>query len=684
MNYSVPPELEVIIKKALRKDRDERYQTIHDVLVDLRDLKREVEMAAGLERSTPPTSRSTEIPAQTISRSPVDASISPTNPVAVTHSTSSAEYVAGEIKRHKSAVVAVVIVVLLGAVIALSLAIFGIYKYGAQRGVPKTANSANMKITRLTVNGKTQNAAISPDGKTVVYVLKDGAQRSLWIRQVATNSNVQIVPPSEMIIGRETFSPDGSYVYYQAEDKENPTGALFQVAAFGGAPRKILTNIGSPIGFSHDGGRITFVRSDQAATGEDLLMIANADGTNERKLAVRKGDRFFGYGGPAWSPDGKIIASSVGDYTGGFHLTIVGVNVQTGEQKDLTAKKFSDTGRVSWLSDGTGFLINAAELGSNQNQIWEISYPAGEARPVTHDLNNYGGTSLTADSKSLVTVQFDSTTNVWIAPASDLAHGKQITSGKQEGSQGLVWTPDDKILYTSLANGNLDLWIMNTDGTNQKQLTTDPEQDDRPSVSPDGRYLVFGSLRGGLPSIWRMNVDGSSLKQLTDKEDYPYAITPDGRWIVFGSWRTGRYTLWKIGIEGGESSQISDKFIPSAGISPDGKFLACFYVDKKPNMPRKLIVLPFEGGEPTKTFEVPPTAGGTPKWTQDGKAITYYDSRNGMANLWSQPLDGGPAKPLTDFTTEELFARSVSPDGRSIALTRGTTTSDVILISGFR
>jgi TolB protein len=424
--------------------------------------------------------------------------------------------------------------------------------------------------------------------------------------------------------------------------------------------------------------------NDNAATGEDLLMIASADGTNERNLAARKGDRFFGYGGPAWSPDGKTIACSVGDYTGGFHLTIVGVNVQTGEQKDLTAKKFSDSGRVSWLADGSGFLVNAAEIGSNQNQIWEISYPAGDARPVTHDLNNYGGTSLTADSKSLVTVQFDSTADIWIAPATDMAHGKQITSGKHEGAQGLVWTPDNRILFTSLASGNLDLWIMNTDGTNQQQLTTDLEQDDHPVVSPDGRYIVFGSLRGGLPSVWRMNIDGSSLKQLTDKEDYPLAVTPDGRLILFTSWRTGRQTLWKIGIDGGEASQITDKFIVFAGISPDGKFLACFYLDEKPNSPRKLIVLPFEGGEPTKTFEVSATAEGVPKWSQDGKAITYYDSRNGMANLWIQPLDGGPAKPLTDFTTEELSARSVSPDGKSVALSRGTTTSDVILISGFR
>ena len=684
LNYDVPPELEVIIKKTLRKDREERYQTIHDVLVDLKDLKREVELAAGLERSTPPTSRSTEIPAQTITRTLVDTNSSPANPVPVTHATSSAEYVAGEIKRHKSAAISIAGVVIIGGLIGLSLLGFGIYKYFTGKSKPQTSNPANMKISRLTVNGKTQNAAISPDGKTVVYVLKDGAKRSLWIRQVATNSNVQIVPPSETIIGRQTFSPDGNYVYYQAEDSENPKGALFQVAAFGGTPRRILSNIGSSIGFSPDGGSIAFVRNDNAATGEDVLMLASADGTNERKLAARKGDKFFGYGGPAWSPDGKIIASSAGDYAGGFHLTIVSVNVKTGEQKDLTTKKFSDTGRVSWLSDGTGFLVNAAELGTTFSQIWEISYPSGEPRAVTRDLSDYGGTSLTSDSKSLITVQFDDTANIWIAPINDMEHGKQITSGKREGEFGVVWTPNNQIVFTSLASGNLDVWIMNADGANQRQLTTDPEQDSHPLVSPDGRHIVFGSLRGKLPSVWRMNIDGSNLKQLTDKEDYPIGITPDGKWILFNSWRTGRLTLWKMGIEGGEPSQISDKFIPFAGISPDGKLLACFYVDEKPNTPRQLIIMPFEGGEPIKTFEVTPTANGTPKWSQDGKAITFYDSRNGMNNLWSQPLDGGPAKPLTDFTTEFLAAHSVSPDGKSIAVTRGTTTSDVILISGFR
>ena len=692
LNYSVPAELEVIIKKALRKDRDERYQTIHDALIDLKDIKRELDMAAGLERSTPPSSRSTEIPSQTSSHSAVDVTRSPaapTNPVAITHATSSAEYVAGEIKRHKSAAIAIaVVVVLLGALAGLSLIGFGIYKYVVQRGVPQTARrliSSNMKITRLTTNGKTENAAISPDGKTVVYVLRDAGQRSLWIRQVATNSNVQIVAPAEISIGRQTFSLDGNYVYYQAEDKENPTGALYQVPSLGGTPRKISANIGSSITFSPDGNRIAFVRNDNAASGEDQLIVANVDGSNERKLSARKGDKFFTYGGPGWSPDGKVIACPAGTYAGGFHLTIIVVDAETGEQKELTPKKFSDTGRISWLSNGSGLLVNAAELGANQDQIWLISYPGGDAHTITHDLSDYGGTSLTADSRSLVTVQFDITCNVWIAPANDMSHGKQVTSGKLEGTRGVVWTPDNnRIVYTSLASGNLDLWIMNADGTNQKQLTTDPQRDDFPRVSPDGRYIVFDSLRGGLPSIWRMDIDGSNLKQLTNQEDYTQQVSPDSRWIVFTSWRTGRETLWKVGIDGGEPAQITDMFITNAAISPDGKLLACWYQDEKPNSPKRLIILPLEGGVPVKTFEMPPTASGHPEWTPDGKAITIYDERSGTANLWSQPLDGGPMKQLTDFKSDGLFARNLSPDGKFIALARGTVTSDVILISDFR
>jgi Tol biopolymer transport system component len=314
----------------------------------------------------------------------------------------------------------------------------------------------------------------------------------------------------------------------------------------------------------------------------------------------------------------------------------------------------------------------------------KISYPEGEARTITHDLSDYGGTSLTADSKSLVTVQFDGDTNIWIAPPNDLSRGKQVTSGKREGEFGVVWTPDNKVVYTSMASGNLDVWIMNADGTNQKQLTTDPEWDDSPVVSPDGRYVFFNSLRGKLPSVWRMDIDGGGVKQITDQEDYVQDVSRDGQWIVFASWRTGRMTLWKVGIEGGTPVQLSNLFISSATISPDGKIIACNSQDEKPNSPPKLVLLPFEGGTPLKTFDMAPTFRGKPAWTPDGKAITVYDTRTGTSNLWSQSVDGGPLKQLTDFKPDGLFARAWSRDGKLVALARGTVTSDVILISNFR
>jgi eukaryotic-like serine/threonine-protein kinase len=692
LNYDVPPELEVIIKKALRKDREERYQAIHDLLVDLKELKREADLAAGLQRSTPPASRSVEIPTQ-IYDSSAAASQNSVLPAATTtpiaqHPTSSAEYVAGEIKKNKKAVIAVAAIVLIAGVAVVGIGGAIVFRYYGSRGDSASklpARPSNIKMTRLTVNGKTQDAAISPDGKTVVYVLLDGGKKSLWIRQVATSSNIQIVAPSEANIGRETFSPDGNYVYYQASDKDNPGGALFQVPAFGGVPRKILSNIASVIALSPDGRRFAFIRNDNAATGEDQLIVANADGSNESKLAARKGDAFFVSSGLSWSPDGKFIASPAGAYAGGFHLTVLTVDAQTGEQKEITSKKFSDVGRVSWLSDGSGVIVNSTEIGAAQSQIWLIPYPMGEAQQITHDLNDYGGTSLTADSRSLVTVQWDVTANLWVAPMSDLTHGKQVTSAKLEGDRGLAWTPDGKIVYTSLAAGNLDLWIMNADGTNQKQLTTDPREDSAPVVSHDGRYIVFNSMRGPLPSVWRMNIDGSNVKQLTDKEDYLLGITADSKSIFFTSWRTTKMSLWRMAMDGGEPVQISNLFISGASISPDGKWMACRYRNEEPNSLAKVIILPVEGGTPTKSFDMPDTiVSNSPGWFPDGKSLIVRDNRTGTLNLWSLPLDGGPMKQLTDFKPDNLFAGALSRDGKLMVLSRGTVTSDVILISDFR
>src|SRR5207302_92593 len=330
-----------------------------------------------------------------------------------------------------------------------------------------------------------------------------------------------------------------------------------------------------------DANRIAFLRNDVVASKENQLIIANADGTDERKLAARKGDTWFHGGGCGWSPDGKMIACPGGSYIGGIHSTVIIVDAETGQQNELARQRFRNgpMGAVSWLADGSGLVVSAAEEGSGPNQLWLISYPSGEGHKITNDLNGYSGAGLTADSKILVTVHDDTTTNIWTAPNGDAAHAKQTTSGNVEGGSGLVWTPDGRIVYTSPASGKPDIWIMKSDGSGQKQLTTGPGGPHNPAVSPDGRYIVFVSKRGGLPSLWRMDLDGGNLKQLTDQDDHLPQISPDSQWIVFDSWRTEKLALWKVSIDGGQPVQITDKFTSSPGISPDGKLIACFYRD---------------------------------------------------------------------------------------------------------
>lgn len=575
----------------------------------------------------------------------------------------------------------------------LALGVVGVFLYRSLRPNRPTISMASAKITRLTTNGKALEAAISPDGKWVVYVQKDGAKRSLWICQVATNSAIPIVPTADVRIGRETFSRDGNYIFYYITDADNPSGALYQAPTIGGAPRKILSNIASPVTFSPNGSRIAFIRNDEAATGEDQLIVANADGTDERKLVGRKGDKWFHFpGGCDWSPDGTVIACPAGEYKDGMHNFVIGVDAETGEQKEFSSVSFLGTGRVAWLVDGSALVTNATERGANFDQLWQITYPEGIAYRISNDLVGYSGVSFTADTKSFVTVQEDQTSNVWVGAAADSGHLRQITEGKYEGGinayGGLSWTPEGRIAYVSLTSGNSDVWIMNADGSGKKQLTTSPANDHHPAVSPDGRYIVFVSDRVGLPSIWRMDIDGGNVKQLTDQEDSMAQFSPDGKWVVYDSWRTGRRTMWRISVDGGEPIQISDKFSSSSSTSPDGKLIASFYKEERPNSPWRIMILPFGGGQPLQTFDAPGadevTLEARLAWSPDARAVTYVDDAGEAPNLWSQPITGGPPKQITDFKENGIWWYALSRDGKQIALTRGTRTSDAVLISNFQ
>jgi len=677
----VSPELERIVTKALTKDREERYQTAKDLLIDLRRLRQRLEVEAEIERSAPKGL----IEGLGVATNGKQAAVATPNEATagtqaeIVRPTSSAEYLLSEIKRHKQGARVAVALLLLGGIG------FGLYKFVIHPR-PKPAPFQAIKFTKLITTGKVSLPSISPDGKYVSYVVNVAGQQSLWIKQVPTTSNVQIIPPAEVQYGRPNFSHDSNYIYYVVTDKGDPQGALYRIPALGNAtPRKLLVNIQSVISLSPDDKRFVFYRSDPGE-GEETLMLANAaDGAGEHKLTSRKGYEGFEWGegavqGPAWSPDGKVIACGARKDNSTHPATVIVVQVKDGAQKEFTSQRWEGIGTLAWLGDGGGLMVSAG------GQILHLSYPGGEVRQVTNDSRGYGGLSLTADSSTMVATQLDQLANIWVAPGGDSSGARQITSSNEsEGAGGLCWAPDGKIVYGSNASGTFDIWVMHADGSDQKQLTFEPDDGVSPATTPDGRYIVFASNRAGKWSnIWRMDADGGHPKQLTNGiEDSRPHCSPDSRWVVYSNADSTNTTLWKVSIDGGNPVQLTNKDSEAPVVSPDGNWIACRYWNEQPDAPQHIAVIPFAGGEPIKLFDGPQAGPGGQRirWTPDGRAITYVDMRAGVANIWSQSIDGGPAKRLTDFKDQLIFAHDWSQDGKQLAVARGIMASTIVLIS---
>ena len=546
--------------------------------------------------------------------------------------------------------------------------VFGVLYFTRQPSAPPFKS---VSIKQLTTDGKSGGAVISPDGNYVAFVNQD----SLWVRQVAAVNPLQIAPPSKDGYGRKVFSPDSSFIYYDQSD------VLYRIPVLGGTPRKILEGINSAVTFSPDGKRLAFVRGGK---GEQKLILANADTSDEEQtLAVRKLPEFFilpvlGNTGPAWSPDGTMIVCPGGDGGGFGEAYPVAVRVADGTQKPLTEKRWNAILRMAWLADGSGFLMNAKDNGTDATrQIWHVSYPNGVPQRIYNDDNEYDTLSLSANSDKLVSARREARSNIWlIEPQDEPTNAKQITFGTgQDGYWGIDTTPDGKVVCDSRAGGERDLWIMDADGGNQKQLTNDTLMEAFARVSPDGRQVLFHL---GGKGLWKMDLDGGNRKQLTDGGMFPN-YSPDGNWVIYTKPKDN-WSMWKISSDAGEPSRLTDHPAFHPAVSPDGKWIA--YQTRSSSQAPVLRIIPFDGSEPFKTFPLTdnPVWGHT-EWTPDGKAITFKENNNGIQQIVNQPLDGGQSKILVSLKTESesILGFAWSHDGKRLFFVSGPVVTNVVM-----
>jgi Tol biopolymer transport system component len=297
-------------------------------------------------------------------------------------------------------------------------------------------------------------------------------------------------------------------------------------------------------------------------------------------------------------------------------------------------------------------------------------------------LTDYRDLSITADARTLVTIQSEKKANIWLASTNDLDHPKQLTTTSYDGLNGLSWTPDGKIVYTSWISGEQNLWLSDLNGDAPQQLTAHAGFSEQPVVSPDGRYIVFLSNRNGQEHLWRIGIDGKHPLELTHgASDKQPTFTRDGQAIIFSS-RSVPASLFRVSIEGGEAARLTDKISFDPNVSPDGKTIACAF-RPEPAGKTRIAILALSGGEPKFISDLPACYGRL-RWTPDGNGIAYAARQAGVGNIWVQPLDGSAPKQLTHWNPAPIFSFDWSRDGKWLAYASGTLTSDVVLITDTR
>jgi eukaryotic-like serine/threonine-protein kinase len=456
----VPTELERIVRKALHKDKEERYQTIKDLLIDLRNLRKELELSAQMERTVRPIIGTS------------DSSVQSTG--AIAHSTSSAEYIFTEIKQHKRPAA-----LILGPVIIASAVV--LYLFFRHSALPKQAALPSATFTQLTdQSGPEYFPSLSPDGKSFVYAGYASGNWDIYLQRVGGKNPINLTKDSPADDTQPSFSPDGESIAFRSEREGS---GIFLMGATGESVKR-LTNFGFNPAWSPDGKEIACadegVLTPEARWNPNNRMWAFNVATGEKRQ-ITKVDAVQ----PNWSPHGYRIAFQ--GRRNNAQRDIWTVPAGGGEVVEVTNDAALDWNPV-WAPDGN-HLYFVSDRGGSMN-LWRVPIEEntgkflGPPEAVTTPSLYISHLSFSRDGRRMLyvhTVRSEYHQRVAFDPVREIVVGQtvRITQGSRQAFAPHLSTDGEWLVYTQ-SDRQEDILVVRRDGTGLRQLTDDSYKDRAP------------------------------------------------------------------------------------------------------------------------------------------------------------------------------------------------------------
>ena len=640
-------ELKWILHKALRKEKEERYQTARELLGDLKDVKQDLDSQTKLGRSFKPEP-------------------------------------SGWVKRSKP----VTLLALLLGVIALAGIAFALYKFVGRNRSHAVPPAAKI-VPFTTFSGRELQPTFSPDGNQIAFAW-NGEKRDnfdIYVKLVNTAT-----PPLRLTSNPAddlfpAWSPDGREIAFVRQSGSEIS--IFVAPALGGAERKLysgtsaflsLYEYGNALSWSPDGKYLAF--SGQRSPREpNSIFLLSRENLETRQITSPPAG-FLGDSTPAFSPDGKVLAFVRGASSRDVEIYVMPAT--GGDAKRLTFDNRSGRS-LAWTADSHDIVFSLWFYGNLR--LWRVSASGGTPEQLAEGGEGGSTLAISRQGDRLAYSQESRDTDIWRVETSGSASMRRPTRliSSTRPDYGPQYSPDGKkIAFTSGRSGSNEIWVCDADGLNPVQLTSFAGPDvGSPRWSPDGRQIAFDSVAAGNRDIFVVGAEGGKPRRLTDgaSDEVRPSWSRDGRWIYFGSNRTGEWQVWKKPAEGGNDVQVTQQGGREAFESFDGNFV--YY---------------------TRGFGISgiwkaPVAGGDEVRVLDDAFQGFWallDSGIYFVNLKATPnptidffsFATGRTKPVAAIEKElQLVAPSlaVSPDGRWILHAKvDRFESDIMLIENFR